>query len=363
MNVVFLDRDGTLVVEPPDEQVDTLEKLEFIPGIIRGLRLLRNAGFSLVMVSNQDHLGTERYPRSSFELVQSKILKLFEGEGITFDAIFICPHSQNDQCSCRKPKTGLVNEFLQQNHIDTRHSFVIGDRETDVEFARNIGCRSIRLTSDNSTGAEYYTTNFYDACRYIVRQQRTSTVQRNTHETKITASVCLDGNGTGNIQTGIGFFDHMLMQLVKHSGIDATISVQGDLHVDEHHTVEDTGLVLGEAIRKALGDKRGIQRFGYAAPMDEALASVSLDLSGRPRCSWNVKFKRERVGELPTELLEDFFTAFADGLRATLHITVTGRNEHHKIEAIFKSTALALKQAIKRSLCDDATIPSTKGLL
>ncbi|MCX7984229.1 MAG: bifunctional histidinol-phosphatase/imidazoleglycerol-phosphate dehydratase HisB [Bacteroidetes bacterium] len=363
MNVVFLDRDGTLVVEPPDEQVDSLEKLEFIPGVIRGLRLLQNAGYSLVMVSNQDHLGTERYPYTKFEVVQGKILKFLSGEGITFDAIFICPHSQSDNCTCRKPKLGLIEDYLKHKSINFNNSYVVGDRETDVEFARNIGCKAIRLTSDTSTEADYRTTDFYDACRYIVRHQRTATVYRNTHETEITLTVSLDGNGNATINTGIGFFDHMLHQLVKHSGIDVILSVKGDLHVDEHHTVEDTGIVLGEAIRKALGDKRGLQRFGFAAPMDESLAHVSIDLSSRPHCTWNVKFKRVRVGELPTELIEDFFRAFADGLRATFHISATGRNEHHKIEAIFKSTALALKQAIARNLCDDSSIPSTKGLL
>lgn len=362
MNVVFLDRDGTLIVEPPDEQIDSLEKLEYIPGVIRGLRLLRDAGYQLVMVTNQDALGTERYPQQAFEIVQGKIMRLFEGEGISFLAVFICPHTKEEGCSCRKPRTGLVDSFIAKTGVNMDRSFVIGDRETDVEFARNLGCKAIRLTTEKSS-ADYTTSNFLDACQYIIRQQRTATLERKTKETQISLSVTLDGTGNYVIDTGIGFFDHMLAQLFKHSGIDATLTVKGDLHVDEHHTVEDTGITLGEALRQALGDKKGIQRFGFAAPIDEALAQVSIDLSGRPYCSWKASFKRERVGDLPTELVEDFFRALADGLRATLHLSVTGRNEHHKIEALFKATAQALKQAIARQVDDAASIPSTKGIL
>ncbi len=363
MNIIFLDRDGTLIVEPPDEQIDTLEKLEFIPGVIRGLRLLLNAGYQLVMVSNQDYLGTERYPQQAFEKVQSKILKLFEGEQIHFSHIFICPHSKQDNCNCRKPKLGLIESFLKENPINLSQSYVIGDRETDVEFARNIGCKAIRLTNDIHSTADFCTTNFLEACQYIVRHQRSATIKRITNETTIKISITLDGNGSANVSTGIGFFDHMLCQLIKHSSIDATIQVIGDLNVDEHHTIEDTGIALGSAIRTALGTKQGIQRFGFSAPIDEALAQVSIDLSGRAYCKWKATFKREYIGDFPTELFEDFFKAFSDGLRATIHISVEGRNEHHKAEAIFKATAQALKQAIHRSLCDDANIPSTKGLL
>jgi len=363
MNIVFLDRDGTIIAEPPDEQIDSLEKLEYIPGVISGLRLLVDAGFQLVMVSNQDGLGTEQYPQPAYDLVQGKILRLFEGEGISFLKIFICPHTKEENCSCRKPKTGLVDSFLKENSVDRVHSFVLGDRETDVEFARNIGCRAVRLTAEQQTTAEFSTNNFFDACKYIIQQQRTAVVNRITNETKISVSVALDGSGKYSVDTGIGFFDHMVAQLIKHSGIDATISVTGDLNVDEHHSVEDTGLALGEAIREALGTKRGIQRFGFAVPMDEALATVSLDLSGRPFCSLKATFTREKVGEFPTELVEDFFRALADGLRANLHISVTGRNDHHKIESIFKATGQALKQAITRSFRSSNSIPSTKGTL
>ncbi len=363
MNIVFIDRDGTLIVEPSDEQVDTLEKLEFIPGIIQGLKLLIDAGYQLVMVSNQDHLGTEQYPLEAFEQVQGKLLCLLKGEGIEFSNIFICPHGKEDNCTCRKPKTGLVDAFLQQTPIDREHSYVIGDRETDVEFAKNIGCKAIRLSSPCTTQADYQTESFPDACLYIIRQQRTAHLSRNTNETQISVSVTLDGTGQYEIRTGIGFFDHMLAQLAKHSAIDMRIHVKGDLHVDEHHTVEDTGIALGEAIRQALGTKRGIQRYGFVAPMDESLARVALDLGGRPFCVWKASFRRERVGEFPTELVEDFFRGFADGLRANLHVSVTGRNDHHKIEAIFKAAARALQQAITRYIDASDSLPSTKGVL
>jgi imidazoleglycerol-phosphate dehydratase/histidinol-phosphatase len=363
MNVVFLDRDGTLIAEPPDEQIDSLEKLEFVPGIVQGLQLLTAAKYELVIVTNQDDLGTERYPQAAYDLVQGRMLKFFAGEGIHFSEIFVCPHNAREQCACRKPKIGLLSEYLRTTKIDLKHSYVIGDRETDVQLAREIGCKAIRLCGDAETAADFKTQNVLDACRYIIGKERSVLLERNTNETKILIEVSLDGSGEYEISTGLGFFDHMLAQLSRHSGIDMKIHVEGDLGVDEHHTVEDTGIALGEAIRQALGKKRGIKRYGFIAPLDESLAQTVLDLGGRPFCSFKAAFRRERVGELPTELVEDFFRAFADGLRANLHITVTGRNDHHKIEAIFKSAARSLGQAVARKIDSSSKLPSTKGKL
>ena len=363
MKVIFLDRDGTIIAEPPDEQVDSLEKLEIIPGVIQGLRLLQNRGYVLVLVSNQDNLGSAAYPMKKFDMIQNKLIGYLNGEGIRFNAVFICPHNKTDHCTCRKPKTGLIDEFIRMNKVDLSRSFVFGDRETDVQLAHNIGCKAVRLTSDISTSADIKNDNFLDACRSIVRSDRSANLNRNTTETKISIGVCLDGAGSYKINSGIGFFDHMLSLLSKHSGIDMNIEVQGDLQVDEHHSIEDTGLALGDAIRQALGDKRGIERYGFLLPMDESLAQVALDLGGRPFCSFNAIFEREKVGEFPTELVEDFFRAFADGLRANLHISVTGRNDHHKIEAIFKAVARALRQAIAQNENNADVLPSTKGVL
>jgi imidazoleglycerol-phosphate dehydratase/histidinol-phosphatase len=363
MKVIFLDRDGTIIVEPPDEQIDSLEKLEMIHGVFQGLRLLSDFGYALVMVSNQDDLGSSTYPIEAFNLVQDKLVRLLAGEGIQMSKVFICPHSVGDGCSCRKPKTGLVEEYIRENNVDLARSWVFGDRETDVQFARALGCRSARLTTDPSTQAECASASFLEICQSIVRRQRTAVIQRNTSETAISVEVCLDGSGNADVATGIGFFDHMLAQLAKHSGLDMTVRCTGDLRVDEHHSVEDAGLAIGEAVRNALGDKRGIQRYGFLLPMDESLAHVALDLSGRPYCSFKVKFHRETVGEFPTELTEDFFRALADGLRANLHIAAEGRNDHHKIEAIFKAVGRSLRQAVSRAERDATAIPSTKGVL
>jgi imidazoleglycerol-phosphate dehydratase / histidinol-phosphatase len=363
MNVVFLDRDGTIIVEPPDEQIDSLEKLELIPGVIEGLRLLRDRGFELVLVTNQDGLGTERFPQPSFDAPQKKLLGILEGEGISFSQIFICPHTPADQCSCRKPKTGLIANYLKEKAPDLRRTFVIGDRETDVQFGKNIGCQTIRLGNAKESKADIAVNSFLDACRYVASSIRTAHIDRTTNETSIAVDVVLDGTGSYDVNTGLGFFDHMLAQLSKHSLIDIKLSVKGDLHVDEHHTIEDTGLALGEALRQALGDKRGLERYGFLLPMDESLAQVAIDLGGRPYFLFQGAFERERVGEFPTELVEDFFRAFADGLRANLHITVQGRNDHHKIEAIFKGVARTLKQAVALDPKASGSLPSTKGSL
>lgn len=361
--VVFVDRDGTIVREPRDKQIDSLEKLEFVPGIISGLRLLVDSGFTLIMVSNQDGLGTARYPAKSYRQVQKKIITLLTGEGISFDKVFICPHLPADRCECRKPKSGLLKAYLKKEEIDLNLSFVLGDRETDVELARNLGVRSIRLKKTGRSAADFVTADGFEACSFIARASRSATQERATNETKISAAVALDGRGRYQISTGLKFFDHMLEQLSRHSGIDIDLRARGDLEVDAHHTVEDTGIVLGETLRKALGDKRGIERFGFIAPLDEALAEVVIDLSGRSYLSFECELKRENVGDLPTELVEDFFKAFADGLRATVHIKCEGRNDHHKIEAIFKSTARALKQAVSIDRLAQTRLPSTKGKL
>lgn len=363
MKVIFFDRDGYIIVEPPDEQVDSLEKLEIIPGVFQGLRLLMDFGYTLVMVTNQDNLGSPAYPLETYKIVQDKLLRMLDSDGIRFSDVFVCPHSVQDNCNCRKPKTGLFDEFIRTNKIDFEHSWVVGDRETDVELARNIKCKSIRLTKEESTQADFKTDSFLEVCRFIIRRERSAKIQRQTAETTISVDVWLNGSGQFDIVTSIGFFNHMLAQLAKHSGIDMIIHAQGDLHVDEHHTVEDTGLALGEAIRKALGDKRGIERYGFFLPMDESLAQVALDIGGRPYCSFNVTFEREKVGEFPTELVEDFFRAFTDGLRANLHINGTGRNDHHKIEAIFKAVGRSLRQAVSQDERRTDVVPSTKGTL
>jgi imidazoleglycerol-phosphate dehydratase/histidinol-phosphatase len=359
--VFFIDRYGTIIREPADEQIDSLEKLEFIPGIISGLRTLVDAGYSLVMVSNQDGLGTAGYPKRAFAAVQQKILATLGGEGIAFDHVFICPHLKQDECSCRKPKTGLIEKYVKANRIDPVRSFVLGDRETDVLFAQNLALKSVRLSSKNATHATYATKNAIEACTYILRWNRIGTVRRKTNETDIDVEVVIDGTGTYDVSTGVGFFDHMLEQLARHSGFDIRLKAVGDLDIDEHHTVEDVGIALGEAIRQALGDKRGIERF--AAPLDESLASVALDLSGRSHLTFKCKFERERVGELPTELVEDFFGGMVQGLKATLHISCQGRNDHHKIEAIFKSCGRALKAAARIDRRRMRSVPSTKGRL
>ncbi|HAL54992.1 MAG TPA: bifunctional histidinol-phosphatase/imidazoleglycerol-phosphate dehydratase [Bacteroidetes bacterium] len=361
--VVFLDRDGTIIVEPPDKQIDSLEKLELIPGVIQGLRLLVDRGFELVMITNQDGLGTSSFPSASFDKPQQKLLDILSGEGIRFSEIFICPHMPSDQCDCRKPKSGLLRDYLAKQKIDLAKSFVIGDRETDVQLGDNIGCKTIRLTDAQSSSSRAFAGNILEACKIVVRADRCGHVDRKTNETSIRIDVFLDGTGAHTINTGLGFFDHMLAQLSRHSLIDMSIVAEGDLRVDEHHTVEDTGLAVGNAIRQALGEKRGIERYGFLLPMDESLAQVALDLSGRPYFVFESSFQREKVGDLPTELVEDFFRALTDGLRANLHIKVEGRNDHHKIEAIFKSVARALKQAVAIDERSATLLPTTKGNL
>ncbi|MFI4954493.1 MAG: bifunctional histidinol-phosphatase/imidazoleglycerol-phosphate dehydratase HisB [Gammaproteobacteria bacterium] len=351
--ILFIDRDGTLIAEPEDKQIDSLEKLVFLPGVFSVLLQLKNAGYSLVMVSNQDGLGTESFPQTTFEQPHQLMLNIFRSQGIEFDDILICPHKSVDQCECRKPKLGLVQNYLVEQKIERNHSYVIGDRETDLQLAANMGIKGIRIAE---TGAK----DWYEILSLILNKPRVATIVRNTNETKISITVNLDDPRVVNIQTGVGFFDHMLEQLAKHGGFGLQISVVGDLHIDDHHTVEDVGIALGQAMRQALGDKRGIARYGFLLPMDEALAQVALDLSGRFYFTFSGNFTREKVGDLSTELVPHFFRSLAENLKATLHIEVKGENTHHMVEGIFKAVGRALRQAFTKV---DENLPSTKGVL
>ncbi|MGH8211427.1 MAG: bifunctional histidinol-phosphatase/imidazoleglycerol-phosphate dehydratase HisB, partial [Steroidobacteraceae bacterium] len=327
---VFIDRDGTLVEEPPDEQVDSLEKVRFLPGVFAALNELKRRGYRLVMITNQDGLGTASLPQPAFEKPQEFILEAFRSQGIEFDAIFVCPHFKADNCSCRKPKTGLVESFMREGGVDLASSAVIGDRDTDLQFAANLGVRGLRVRR-HGTSAETWPE--------IVRSltARRARVERRTKETSIEVAVNLDATAPLHIATGIGFFDHMLEQLAKHGGFSLQLTCQGDLKIDEHHTVEDCALALGEALRRALGSKVGIARYGFLLPMDEAQAQVALDLSGRACAQFSGRFTREAVGGLPTELVPHFFRSLAESLGAAIHVSVTGENAHHMIEGCFKS--------------------------
>ncbi len=360
---LFLDRDGTLIVEPQsDHQVDSFEKLAFVPGVIRALSLLKNRfGYKLVMVTNQDGLGTDSFPEADFDGPHNLMLSIFAGEGIAFEEILVDRSTADAPSPSRKPSTGLVQQYLQTD-FDRERSFVIGDRASDAELARNMGVRSILLGKAANGAADFTASSWDEVLSCITAGFRCSRLQRETSETKVSIVLSLDGEGGSHIETGIGFFDHMLEQWCKHSGVQASIQVRGDLEVDEHHTVEDTALALGAAFREALGGKRGIERFGFTAPMDESEASVSLDLSGRPYLVWKAEFARERIGELPTELFEHFFHSFCDGARMTLHVCAEGKNEHHKIESIFKAFGRAVKQAIAVEI-ESTELPSTKGVL
>ncbi len=371
--LIFLDRDGTMIVEPPDDfQIDTLEKLELLPGVIRNLRLIReNLPFGLVMVSNQDGLGTPVYPEEAFELVQGKLLRLLENEGITFDDILIDKTFPEENAPTRKPGTGMMGKYIDGSY-DLAGSFVIGDRLTDVQLAANLGAKAILYTTTISAeevvagglagSCALITNSWDDIYRFLALPVRTATVERKTRETDIRVLLTLDGSGKSDISTGLGFFDHMLDQIARHSGCDLTVKVKGDLYVDEHHTVEDTALALGEAFGKALGDKTGMERYGYVLPMDDALATVALDFGGRPWLVWKAHFHRDKVGDLPTELIFHFFKSFSDTARCNLYMEVTGDNDHHQIEALFKGFARALRMALRRDPFN-FVLPTTKGVL
>jgi imidazoleglycerol-phosphate dehydratase/histidinol-phosphatase len=372
--ILFIDRDGTIIKEPPvDFQIDSLEKLEFIPGVICNLsRIAKHLDFELIMVTNQDGLGTSSFPEEDFWPAHNKMLNTLKGEGIEFSEIHIDRSFPEDNAPTRKPRTGMLKQYISGNY-DMENSFVIGDRLTDVELAKNMGCKAI-LMKEKTKGLPLlekqnlenhcvlYSVNWEEIANFLFIKERTATVERNTSETKIKIRLNLDGTGKCNINTGLGFFDHMLEQIGRHSGCDLDIMVEGDLHVDEHHTLEDTALALGEAFKKALGDKRGIERYGFSLPMDDCMAHVAVDFGGRPWLVWKAKFKREKVGDLPTEMFMHFFKSFSDAAAANLYIKAKGSNEHHKIEAIFKAFARAVKAAIKKDPLS-MQLPSTKGAL
>ncbi len=366
--VLFIDRDGTLIIEPPEDfQVDSLEKLEFYPGVFRYLsQIAETMDFDLVMVSNQDGLGTSSFPEKTFFPVQEKIIKTLKNEDIVFSDILIDRSFPEEQALTRKPRTGLFTEYLTGDY-DLKNSFVIGDRLTDMELAKNLGCKGILLAGSGKSAFDaetqvLQTDSWKEIYRFLRLSHRTVKLSRQTKETQIDLSLNLDGKGNSQIQTGIGFFDHMLEQVSRHGSIDLILSVKGDLEVDEHHTIEDVALVLGQAVKKALGDKKGISRYGFYAPMDDSLAHVVIDFGGRNWLEWEAGFKRERIGSMPTEMFFHFFKSFSDAAACNLHIRVTGTNEHHKIEAIFKAFARALKMAVQQNP-DDTTLPSTKGVL
>lgn len=353
--VLFIDRDGTLVEEPVDEQVDSLAKIRLLPGVIHALLELKQAGYGFVLVSNQDGLGTHTFPEPTFRETQDFIRNLFASQGIEFDAEFFCPHFPADDCACRKPRTGLLTDFLAAHAPDPQHSFVIGDRDTDMQLAANLGLEGLRVRADGAEG-----NTWESIVERLCRPDRRARIERRTKETDIAVSVALDRTAPVAISTGIGFFDHMLEQVARHGGFSLELSCRGDLEVDEHHTVEDCALALGQALREALGDKRGIARFGFLLAMDEAQAQVALDLSGRPYAVFEGSFGREAVGGLPTELVPHFFRSLADSLGAAIHVRVQGDNTHHMVEACFKGVGRALRQALR---IEGTELPSSKGVL
>ena len=351
--ILFIDRDGTILQEPEDEQIDSFEKFHFVPGAISALRFLRHhTDYHFVMVSNQDGLGTPAYPESDFWPTHNLMLDILRGEGVEFDAQHIDRSFPEDNLPTRKPGTAMLTEYFSTDY-DLAHSYVVGDRQTDALLARNLGCQALILSE----------TMDWERIREIAYAgERTAEVLRTTKETNIHVRVNLDGNGTADIQTGLGFFDHMLEQIARHGNIDLLIHTNGDLHVDEHHTIEDTALALGECLLQALGDKRGIERYGYCLPMDDCLCQVALDFGGRPWLVWDTQFHRERIGDVPTEMFLHFFKSLSDAAKMNLNIQAQGDNEHHKIEGIFKALARALKMAVRRDV-EHMLLPSTKGSL
>jgi len=369
--VLFIDRDGTIIIEPPVTfQVDTLEQMEFLPEVLRNLHFIRHKlDFEWALVTNQDGLGTPVYPQENFDVIQSKFLQTLENEGIAFDKIFIDKSFPEDNLPTRKPGTAMLTEYFSETY-DLTGSFVIGDRVTDVELAKNLGCKAIFISNDTEILKEknlteycaLQTTNWNKITEFLFAGERTATIKRTTKETDILIELNLDGSGKCSIDTGLKFFDHMLEQIGKHSGSDLTINVKGDLEVDEHHTIEDTAIALGEAFAKALGNKRGIERYGFYLPMDDCLCSVALDFGGRAWLVYDAEFKREYVGDLPTEMILHFFKSFSDAAKMNLNIKAEGDNEHHKIEGIFKALAKSIKMAVKRDIYQ-FELPSTKGIL
>lgn len=376
--LLFIDRDGTLICEaPPSYQVDTFEKLEFYPGMFTWMRrIATELDFELVMVTNQDGLGTAAYPEEKFTRIQDFVMKALSNEDIRFTAVHIDRSFPADNAPTRKPRTGLLTSYLNNPDYDLAGSYVIGDRVTDIELARNLGCKAIWLSNEPGLGvaevsgpADHLkevlaleTRDWKSIFEFLRLEQRELTLQRNTNETEIRVWLNLDGKGQMKIDTGLHFFNHMLEQLSRHSGVDMELKVSGDLHIDEHHTIEDTAITLGEAFARALGHKKGMERYGFTLPMDDCLAQVALDFGGRPWLVWEASFQREKIGDMPTEMFYHFFKSFSDGARCNLHIRAEGENEHHKIESIFKAMARAIRQAVKRDI-NNQQLPSTKGLL
>lgn len=374
--VLFIDRDGTLVLEPPvDYQLDSLDKLEFYPGVFQWMSKIAKLGYELVMVTNQDGLGTDSFPEDTFWPAHDKCMKTFENEGVIFDEVKIDRSFPADNAPTRKPRTGMLTEYMNGEY-DLANSYVIGDRITDVELAKNLGAKAIFITNEEGLGEEEIstkveelqssialtTTDWQDIYELVARGSRRAGVKRTTKETDIDIEVELDGTGQSQIDTGIKFFDHMLDQLAKHGLLDLKVIVKGDLEVDEHHTIEDTGIALGESMAEALGNKKGIERYGFCLPMDDCLCQVALDFGGRNWIVWEAEFKREMVGKMPTEMFFHFFKSFSDAAKCNLNIKAEGDNEHHKIEGIFKAFAKAIKMAVKQDK-DKMILPSTKGML
>lgn len=356
--VLFIDRDGTLIYEPADEQIDAFEKLKFVKGVFKNLNFIQHhLDFELVMVSNQDGLGTDSFPEDTFWPVHNFILQTLEGEGIIFDKIFIDRHFPEDNHPCRKPGTGMLTEYINNPEYDLSNSYVIGDRDTDRQLADNLGCKALIVGNEDEGKMSWD-----KITELLFAGERIAEFSRKTKETDIHVRMNLDGRGICDISTGLGFFDHMLEQIGKHGMIDLYIRTKGDLNVDEHHTIEDTAIAIGECLLNALGNKRGIERYGYSLPMDDCLCSVALDFGGRPWLVWDAEFNRERVGDMPTEMFLHFFKSLSDAARMNLNIKAEGENEHHKIEGIFKALARAIKMAVKRDIYK-FELPSTKGML
>lgn len=375
---LFIDRDGTIIMEPPvTNQLDAFSKLEFYPHVFEYLiKIVKELDYDLVMVTNQDGLGTDAFPEEAFWPIQNFVIKTFANEGVVFSEVLIDRTFPHENKNTRKPGTGMLKHYFEEEKYDLKNSFVIGDRLTDVELAKNLGCHAIFINNYQELGTGEITVTKEDLNKVIALEtqkweeiynflkqpQRKISHSRNTNETKIEVEINLDGNGKADIKTGLGFFDHMLEQVAKHSGMDLKIHCDGDLHIDEHHTIEDVALAFGEAMLSALGDKRGIERYGFLLPMDDCLAQVAIDFGGRSWLVWDVEFKREKIGEMPTEMFYHFFKSFSDASKSNLNIKAEGTNEHHKIEAIFKAFAKAIKMAIRRDPLNNS-LPTTKGIL
>ena len=373
--VLFIDRDGTLTVEPSDFQLDAYDKLVFYPGVFQYLgNIVRDLDYDLVMVTNQDGLGTDSFPETDFWPTQNFLINTFKNEGIVFKEVFIDRTFSEDNAPTRKPGTAMLESYMNNNSYDLKNSFVIGDRLTDMQLAKNLGCKGIFIDNNAALGADevtdqdlentiaFKTKAWEEIYRKLLMKERAVFYSRNTKETQIDIEINLDGVGESKVETGLPFFDHMLDQLSRHGGIDLSLKTNGDLEIDEHHTIEDTAIAIGEAFSKALGDKKGIERYGFTLPMDDALAQVCIDFGGRSWLVWEADFKREMIGKMPTEMFYHFFKSFADGAKANLNVKAVGTNEHHKIEAIFKAFAKAIKMAIKRDE-EKMILPSTKGSL